>query len=115
MSPPQNRAAIFASTVTFIALAAVAWDRLEYGAYTTWDEFSHWGRIGKALSASHALPTATTGILFKDAPPVQGRPPGTGLLQRRTGGAHTAATCGCGQLRPRQRSGITGPVRQRHN
>ena len=74
-SPPKNRAAIFVSIVTFVALAAVAWDRLQYGAYTTWDEFSHWGRIGKLLSASHALPTATTGILFKDYPP------GAGLLQ----------------------------------
>ena len=74
-SAPKNRAAILLAMLTFTALAAMAWDRLEFGAYTTWDEFSHWGRMAKALSASDVLPTATSGILFKDYPP------GTGLLQ----------------------------------
>jgi hypothetical protein len=59
----------------FVAVAIAYWVKFHAGMLSAWDEFSHWGLVIKELTATHALSTPDSPVLFKDYPP------GAGLFQ----------------------------------
>ena len=63
------RGAVTVCLVVFISAAATMWIWLHGQAYSSWDEFSHWGRVSKAISRLATLPVESTGVILKDYPP----------------------------------------------
>jgi hypothetical protein len=68
-NPPANRDAIAATLLIFVAAVAASWVWLSGQTYGTWDEFSHWGRISKAITTDAALPGPSSAVVLKDYPP----------------------------------------------
>lgn len=67
--PEVDRAAIIVSLTVFTGASVASWVWLNGLAYSSWDEFSHWGRVSRAISRLAVLPGHSTEVILKDYPP----------------------------------------------